>query len=167
MSYNFLSTVTLGANSNVIEFTDLPQDGYGLALRFSLKVTATAQSQNFLVRFNNDSTSGNYTGRFIYGNLSTTIPGTTTNSINIYSSAGANSASKNFNNAELRILQYTSGGNKLWNGESSYQGTGNQAGEGIYSIYGGRYTGPAVTSIQVLSLSSFVANSTVSLYKII
>ena len=70
-SYESIATVTVGSGGSAsIDFTSIPATYTHLQIRFTL-ATGNASDGNFIVQFNNDTTSANYVRHYLIGDGST------------------------------------------------------------------------------------------------
>lgn len=99
------STVTVGSGGAAsIEFTSIDSSYTDLVLKLSARTNRSGSIiDGSLLRFNNDTTSGNYTGKRLYGDGSSA----TSNSSNILLFVDGNDATSNtFSSNEIYIPNY-------------------------------------------------------------
>jgi hypothetical protein len=160
-NYVLLERIELNASAASVTFSNIPQTGYT-----DLKVVASARNNtteaNILLSFN--GSLSNFTSKLLYGNGASASSASYTDSRGLnmnYSTATVNS----FSNGELYIPNYTSSNYKSWTADTTQE-------DNISSpVYGFLYAGlwsqtAAINSITLTAIasSSFVANSTFSLY---
>ena len=111
-SYESIATVTVGAGgSSSISFTSIPSTYTHLQIRWLGRGTATmATGETISIRFNSDSTSGNYKSHYLEGNGSAASAGalSTNNYAVSYNMSGSNSTTGVFGAGIIDILDYTS-----------------------------------------------------------
>lgn len=103
-----LATITLQSPSAEIKFTGMPELYRDLVIFGALRTDRAAETDPIRLRFNNDSTSGNYTRVAMYGNSGgvggySDSPGEV---IIDAGSTGASSASGMFSALKLDIIDY-------------------------------------------------------------
>jgi hypothetical protein len=108
MAANFvlLEKITVGAaGASSVTFSGIPQTGYtDLVVKVSARDGASSVIDGAVVRFNNDTTSGNYTARRVIGSGSAASSDTN----NVGAFAVGNTATANtFSNCEFYIPNYT------------------------------------------------------------
>jgi len=110
-SYESIATVTVGAGgSSTISFTSIPSTYKHLQIRGIVKSGRAADNANIYMGFNNDTTTGNYYGHYLYGDGSTAGAGgkigSSTN--NVIWATGTNSSSLILTSFVIDILDYAS-----------------------------------------------------------
>jgi hypothetical protein len=161
-NYVLLETISLTQSAASITFDNIPQTGYT-----DLKIVASARTNRALevdsavLRFNGDNTSGNYTGRRIYGTGSSV--GSDTNPAGLFTT-GANATSDTYGNSEVYISRYLSGNQKTFVFENTQE---NNASTSYIALQANNWSGTAAIYQIVLTPevgTSFNAGSTFSLY---
>jgi hypothetical protein len=103
-NYILLERVELNASAASVTFDNIPQSGYtDLKVVLSARDGASAVIDGARVRFNNDTTSGNYTQKRLYGNGSTATSDTNNNGA---FAVGNTATSNTFSNCEFYIPNY-------------------------------------------------------------
>ena len=162
-TYTLLETITVGAaGASSVTFNSIPQTGYtDLVLKVSGRINNSNPGwYDANITFNGVGTS--YSGRYLYGNGSTTISGSES-SITIRCSSSTATANT-FGNAEVYIPNYTSANYKS---VSIDQVGENNATLGLDMITAGLWSNTAaITSMTLTPITSnaWMQYSTFSLY---
>jgi hypothetical protein len=160
-----LETIELTQATASVTFDNIPQTGYT-----DLKIVASARTNRALevdsavLRFNGDTTSGNYTGRRVYGSGSGT-PASDTNPAGLFTT-GANATSNTYGNSEVYIPNYTSNIAKSFIFDNAQESNGATS---YVALQANLWSGTTAISQIVLTPevgTSFNAGSTFSLYGI-
>jgi hypothetical protein len=154
MTMTLIATTTLGTAAATIEFTSIPQDGTDLLLVVSARTSTTATDAN--MQFNNSD--GSF--RRLLGNGSGAASDTSAGMI--FFIGNSSQTASTFGNAEIYIPNYAGSTNKSVSLSSVSENNATTAYQGISAALWSNTA--AITSIKLLA--SFIANSTVSLYKI-
>lgn len=161
-NYVLLETIELTTSAASITFDNIPQTGYT-----DLKIVASARTDRALevdsavLRFNGDTTSGNYTGKRIYGTGSSVA--SDTNPAGLFTT-GANATSNVYGNSEVYITNYTSSTTKCYSFDNSQE---TNASTSYVALQTNLWSGTAAIYQIVLTPevgTSFNAGSTFSLY---
>jgi hypothetical protein len=164
VTYKAIATVTVGSGGAAnIEFTSIPGTYTDLSLRLSLRSTQNAVVEGVVVRFNNDTTSGNYSHRRIYGNGASAV--SDTSGVPVFMD-GATASASTFANNEIYIPNYAGSTNKSWSADLAHE---NNATTAYVSMVAGLWSNTnAITSIKLTSenAANFVQYSTATLYGI-
>ena len=144
-SYESISTVTVGAGgSSSVSFSSIPSTFKHLQIRF---ISNNASNQNIFMRFNGDTTGGNYTRHYLYGDGSSAASGGNVSDGQL--SIGYTSTSANiFGGGVVDVLDYTSTSkNKTIRSLAGYDANGS----GLIVLYSGLWskTPEAITSISI------------------
>ena len=155
-----IESKTLTGTQASIEFTSIPQDGTDLLIYASARSTGDG-SRNMLISINGSTSS--LTGRFLFGNGSSTSSGTDTRETGAYVPNAM--TSNTFSNVSMYFANYTSSANKSWSVDSVIE---NNATEGGLYIDAKLWSNTAaITSLTFTpEAGSFVAGTILSLYKI-
>lgn len=161
--YACLAEVTVGAGGAAsIDFTSIPNTYTDLIIFTSLRTNANSGSDQMLLKFN--TSTSNFTTRFVYGNASSTFSGTLTNYA--IPNNTTDQSINTFNNGYIYIPNYTSSVNKSY----SADGTQESNSANVYSLLNaGLWSNTAaLTSISLYpsSSGSYVQYSTATLYGI-
>lgn len=157
-----IETIILTSATAAIEFTGIPQDATDLLLRATLRNSA-GNSLHYL-ELNGDTTSGNYVSRMATANGQNTYAYTLNKNmiLTTYSPDTANT----FGNQSIYLHDYANSSNyqaisiEFANENYGTYVTGNGFADGVWT------NTAAVTSLKLLAQDSWVAGSSVSLYKI-
>jgi hypothetical protein len=159
-----IETVTVGSGgSAAIEFTNIPATYTDLLIRLSARSTHSAVVEGVVVRFNNDTTSGNYSHRRLYGNGASAVSDTST--IPVFMD-GATATASTFANNEIYIPNYAGSTNKSWSADLAHE---NNATTAYVGMVAGLWSNTnAITSIKLTSenAANFAQYSTATLYGI-
>ena len=164
-------TMTLIASNTVgsggvasVTFSSIPQTYTDLIVKVSVRTNFSSVIDGTRIRFNNDTTSGNYTGRRLFGDGSVAYSDTD-NVGNVFAN-GNTSTSNTFSNCDVYVPNYTSGSAKSYstdnasetNATTQYCGFGSQLWSGTAAI--------TTMTFSVQNGTLFLANSTFYLYGI-
>ena len=124
-TYTLIEAKTLGSNTATIAFTSIPQTYTDLKLVFSARSSFTGDYlRGAYLRFNSDTTDGNYSAKRIYINDANT--GANSDSSILSTFVNADGATANiFGNGEIYIPNYTSANYKSASIDSSTENNGN------------------------------------------
>ena len=163
MTMQLIETKTLGTAAASIEFTSIPQDGTDLLVLVSGRSARTADVVDFIALALNGSTASR-TGRDLRGSGSAASSNTHTDG-NIGPVSSATSTANTFGNLSIYIPNYTSAVNKSASSDAVME---NNATTSYQAIHAHLWSNTAaITSVTLtMILSTFVAGSTASLYKI-
>jgi hypothetical protein len=162
-NYVLLNSQQLTASASSVTFSNIPQSGYtDLKVVMSARTNVSSVIDGTKVRFNNDTTSGNYTARRLYGD-GTTAYSDTNNVGNLFSD-GSNATANTFSNCDLYIPNYLSSNAKSYstdnvaetNATTQYMGLGAQLWSGTGAIN--------TITISPETGTAFLQYSTFSLY---
>jgi len=162
-TYVPIQTITLSSNQASISFPSIPQTYHDLTIRANLRTNrADYPADGVLVRFNGDTTAGNYTGGrvFTYGTAKTID----TNKFGLYATTNSTSSSI-YSNSELKINNYTSTRAKSCFSHSATPNHG--GGNGLVLLETMVWSGTSpVSSITITPATgtAFLAGSTITLY---
>ena len=161
-----IQSVTVGSGgASSIDFTSIPQTYTDLIIKISTRSTVSSVIGYVNVRFNSD-TGNNYSYKAVGGTGSGTFNNNSTSGSSVFTvTAGNNSTSNTFGNAEIYIPNYTGSNQK----SISIDGVGeNNATEAYTQLVAGLWSGTsAITSIQLSDIfgpGNFVQNTTAYLY---
>jgi hypothetical protein len=131
-------TVPVGGSAS-IDFTSIPATYTDLILKISGRTNRSLEVDGITVRFNNDLTAGNYSGRRLFGAGSGT-PGSDTTYAGMPFMTAATSTASTFGNAEIYVPNYAGSAAKSF----SIDGLGENNATTTYAGLGaGRWTGTA------------------------
>jgi hypothetical protein len=152
------TSIVLGSGGTI------PQTYTDLVIYFSARTDRTIyEADGTVIRFNGDTTSGNYSAKRLYGN------GATASSDNAYGfpfNNGGNSTGSTFGNQTIYIPNYTGSTQKSFSTDGVSE---NNATTAFAGLGAGKWTGTAaITSITLTpeAGTNFVANTTIYLYGI-
>jgi hypothetical protein len=165
MTMTLIESKTLGTAAASIEFTSIPQDGTDLLVKLSMRTDRSTNPAFFAIRFNDATT--NQTVRRLTGYGDGVDSTSASNSWSMVT-AGASQTASTFGNAEVYIPNYTGSTNKSFSVDWVYENNATAAYQGL--VAGLWSDTAAITKITVNVLAdnsaSFVAGSTISLYKV-
>ena len=164
-TYTLIASSTVGSGGAAnIEFTSIPATYTDLLIKMSLRSNRSLVVDGIVMRFNNDTTSGNYTAKRLYGNGSSTASDSPNNGMPFMD--GNTATSSTFGNAEIYIPNYTGSNAK----SASVDGVNeNNATEAYASLYAFLWSGTAaISSIKITSetADTILQYSTAYLYGI-
>jgi hypothetical protein len=161
MTMTLIETKTLGTAAASIEFTSIPQTFTDLVFLISLRSTADV---DFLSLAFNSSTA-NFTQRLLVGGGESSASQTLNNAVTAITNPSTTTANT-FSNASFYIPNYAGSTNKSFSLDIIFE---NNAILGRQQIHAGLWSDTAaITSISfTVGSSTFVANSTISLYGIL
>lgn len=169
MTMQLISTITVPAGGQAsISFNSVPQNFTDLLVLGSARITSAVVRDGVLVRFNGDSTSGNYFYNWLYTtNGAVGIPGKgNISGILAFDAPGASATANTFGNGSCYIPNYTAAVAKSTSTDAV--GENNATAATTYINAGLWNSTAAITSITILNSSSnLVENSTFSLYGIL
>jgi hypothetical protein len=155
-----IETKTLGTAAALVTFTSVPQDATDLVILMSARTSLAAVDETAYLYFDSGSS---LTFRALTGT------GSAANSSNgadiVWVANGGNSTASTFGNTIAYVPNYTAATNKSVSIDSVAETNGSVIRSAIFAgLY--PHTG-AITTVNILSaVSTFVAGSTFSLYKI-
>jgi hypothetical protein len=165
-AYDSLSAVTLSATTAGTTFSNIPSGYKHLQIRCIARSAVAGVNDDFLVRFNSDS-GNNYVGHALTGNSSTaggTITGSTsTNTLYQALVAGNSLAANIFGTVVMDVLDYDN--INKYKTVRTLGGFDDNNTSGFISLRSGAWMSTsAITSITISGGSSWLANSSFSLY---
>lgn len=168
LTYVKIASATVGAGgASDITFSSIPATYDDLVIKFSGRSARSAQSTNFVIRFNNDSGATQYRYLYLRGNGSNPNSyGQADSSIDAQHIPAATSTANTFGNFEIYIPNYTSSSSKSVSIDGVQE---DNAATTVYaSLVAGSWVGTsAISSIAFLpNLGNFVQHSTAVLYGI-
>jgi hypothetical protein len=169
MTMTLIETKTLGSSAAAIEFASIPQDATDLVVLASLRTDRATPNSDVIIQFNG-VTSAIYSFRRLYGNGA---GGGNSDSLTNDSKGGfvgncsGNTATASvFGSNLIYIPNYAGSTAKSWSGDSVAE---TNATEALQVLVAGLSSATAaITSLAIKDYNdaSFVAGSTISLYKI-
>ena len=158
-----IETITLGTTAASITFSSIPQDGTDLLLLTSLRSNRSGENVTVVELRLNGSTS-NRTSRSLQGDgVSATSVSYTNGRIALDTAAGA--TANTFGNGAIYIPNYAGSANKSVSVDSVSENNATDSYQNLYAFLWSDTS--AVTSVEVRdNLASFIAGSSISLYKI-
>jgi hypothetical protein len=108
MANTFIKIAAVEAGSggsSSFDFTVIPGTYTDLCIKVSARTNRSLEVDGLLIRFNNDNTSGNYSGRRMYGAGSGT-PGSDTTYSGMPFNTAANATASTFGNIDLYVPNY-------------------------------------------------------------
>jgi hypothetical protein len=165
MTMTLIETKTLGADAASIEFTSIPQTFTDLFALCSVRSSHSASDVDLFLRINGDS-GNNYGKRRLIGNGSTVSSDslTSTDAIRLGNINAATSTASTFSSVAFTLPNYAGATTKSLSSDSVSE---NNATAALQMIIASSWSDTAaVTSINFLTFSDFVAGSTISLYGI-
>lgn len=162
MAYELIETATLASASSSIEFASIPQDGIDLLLLCSLRDSTTATTAG--IRINNVDDTLDYKYVQLFGNGVSASAAQLNFSQFLITNNPSNWTANTFTNHEIRITNYTTSTNKAVSFDMVSENNGTDAHQRLSA---GTHTIAAPVSVlQLFTSGTFVAGTTVSLYKI-
>ena len=159
-----IQTITADVSGlSTIDFTNIPQTFTDLKLVASLRVSRPSTDiDGILIRFNNDNTGGNYSGRRLYGTGSSATSDSNTTG-NFFATAASSTASV-FASNEMYLPNYTSSNYKSVSGDSVEE---NNATAASQDLNAGLWSSSAVINrVTFTAPGNFAQYSTATLYGI-
>ena len=159
MTMQLIETKTLGTAAASIEFTSIPQDGTDLLILTSVRDNGgVGQATN--ISFN--GSTSNFSSRYLYGSGSSASSGTLARYVG---STRSDNTVNTFNNTSIYIPNYSGATQKSYSVDNV---TENNAAASDQNIIAGLWADTAaITSLTISpNANSWVADSTISLYKI-
>jgi hypothetical protein len=162
-NYILLERTELNASAASVTFANIPQTGYtDLKIVYSARSSATGSTGTVISLSFNGSTA-NFTSRYLEGAGSGT-PGSFTSPANFAGVATTNAmTASTFSSGEIYIPNYAGSTNKSFSVDSV---TEQNATGALTELIAGLWSQTAAITSVTLSSTSFVANSTFSLYGI-
>jgi hypothetical protein len=164
MTMTLIQTTTLGTAASSIEFTSIPQTFTDLFAFISGRSASATNDDGIRIRFNFDTTAGNYTARRLFGT------GTTTGSDTLYTGTvaftGSGRTANTFANTSIYIPNYTSSTSKGFSVDGVSENNASSSTLGLSAL---SWVGTAaITSITFFPDTgpTLFAGSTISLYGI-
>jgi hypothetical protein len=144
-TYSLIQAQTLTGSAASVTFSNIPQNFTDLKIVISGRTNRVLTVDGITIRFNGDTTSGNYSGRRLFGSGSS--PGTDTQYIAQPFMTASSATANTFGNAEIVITNYTGSTAKI----ISFDGVGeNNATLTYMGIGSGIWSGTAaITSITI------------------
>lgn len=164
-----ISSTELTASASTVTFSNIPSGYTDLKVVISTRATGSRDTDAMLVRFNSDSTAGNYSIRWLRGNGSSATSGDGAGYAGGYVGEfnGGTSTANTFTSQEIYIPNYVSSNQKSFSVDISEEANQTLA----YShLVAGLWTGTAaITSITLVDHNSnnFAIGSTATLYGIL
>jgi hypothetical protein len=157
-----IETKTLTGTQATIEFTSIPQDGTDLVILTSLRDNGGTDIGQY-ISFNG-STSG-FSARYLFGNPALGSPVQSGTLARYVGSVASGNTANTFNSTTIYIPNYSGSRNKTYSVDNVTENNATAANSNI--IAGLWENTAAITSFTLSTLTtSWVAGSTVSLYKI-
>jgi hypothetical protein len=159
----------LTATASSVTFSSIPSGYTDLKVVISPRANGSRGEDALLIRFNSDSTSGNYSIKWLRGNGSSATSGDGVGYAGGYLGEfnGGTSTANTFTSQEIYIPNYTGGTQKSFSSDMGQEANQTLA---YAHLTAGLWTGTAaITSITFIdhNSNSFVANSTFTLYGIL
>ena len=163
-NYVLLETIELTQSASSVNFDNIPQTGYtDLKIVIGGRTNRSLSVDGITIRFNNDTSAGNYSGKRLYGDGST-APGSDSQYAALPFMDAANSTVSTFGNAEFYVPNYTGSTQKTF----IIDGVGENNATTVYAGLGvGLWAGTsAVHTITIYpeAGTAIIAGSTFSLY---
>jgi hypothetical protein len=168
-TFDNIGSVTItGSSQASIEFTNVSARYDTLMIIASLRSVASGTTDEYAIRFNDDSTAANYPQNLAYysgGTRANTGVFTTSGIVGIQTTAASNTTDA-FSNTSILIVNYKTANVKSLTVEST---TFNQSATTLYHKYGNGYWNSA-NIVNKITLTggggNFAVNSTATLYGI-
>ena len=157
-----IETKTLTGTQASIEFTSIPQDGTDLVILTSLRDNGGSDIGQY-ISFN--GSTSNFSAIYLFGNPALGSPVQTGILARYIGSVASGNTANTFNSTSIYIPNYSGSRNKSYSVDNA---TENNATSANMNIIGGTWSDTAaITSLALTTITtSWVAGSTVSLYKI-
>ena len=170
-TFTLIQSVTVGSGGQAaIDFTSIPSTYTDLCVYLSGRSTASFTRRILRLRFNNSTTSSDYTGLDLVGSGTAATPGTqpagTSSYIQVWDLPAATATASTFGNIMIYVPNYASASTyKSVSVDSVAEQNGNPA---YMSLLAGLYNqNTAITQVNLLPDSgNFAEYSTASLYGI-
>ena len=168
-NYVLLQRIELNASAASVTFSNIPQLGYtDLKVVISARNNSGTTYNNILVSFNGAPSGTTYSDRSLYtiGATAGSLQNNSGSELRVGASPSSSNTANTFSNTEIYIPNYTSSSNKSISTDSVSPSFSATNGNIYNNLMGGiRANTAAITSLVFTSdASSFVANSTFSLY---
>jgi len=165
-TYTLIASSTVGSGGAAnIEFTSIPATYTDLLIKMSLRSNRSIAVDGIVMRFNNDTTSGNYTAKRVYGSGSGSPASNSPNDGMTFMN-GNTATSSTFGNAEIYIPNYAGSTAKSSSVDGVSENNATEAYAGIYTLL---WSGTsAISSIKITSeeADTILQYSTAYLYGI-
>lgn len=168
-NYVLLDRIELNASASSVTFSNIPQTGYtDLKIVASTRATGSRSEDSMGIRFNSDSTTANYSIKYLRGNGSAASSGGNDVTAGAYIGEmnGATSTSNTFTSQDIYIPNYTGSNQKSFSVDVVEEANATTA---YAQLHAGLWSGTsAITAITFYDYNgnSFVSGSTFSLYGI-
>ena len=163
-----IASVTVGSGgASSIDFTSIPSTYTDLVLKLSLRGSTTAGNQTAYIQYNNDTTLGNYSGRYVFGDGASASSSSTTSYNFLGSAADAGATASTFNSVDLYIPNYAGSTQKSSSVDMARENNATST-YIVQALYANLWTGTAaISSFKVFIFSgNFDQYSTATLYGI-
>jgi hypothetical protein len=159
-----IESKTLATAAASIEFTSIPQDGTDLVALISGRSTRAGEFDDN-IRLTLNSSTSNFSSRFLFGNGSSASSGTETNYAGQISAA--NATSNTFGNVGIYIPNYTSTNAKSYSVDAVSEHNGTFSVQVLIAGLWNPVSNVAITSLSIAAGNgNLAAGSIISLYKI-
>lgn len=164
-----IASTELSTSASTITFSSIPSGYTDLKIVVSGRATGSRADDSILIRFNSDSTTGNYSGKWLRGNGASATSGDSGGYAGAYSGEfnGGTSTANTFTSQEVYVPNYTGGTQKSFSidvTEEANQTT-------VYAqLQAGLWSGTsAINSITFVdhNSNSFAQYTTVTIYGIL
>lgn len=164
-----IASVEVTSPSSSIDFTSIPQGYTDLKVVVSGRATGSRAEDSILFRFNSDSTTANYSGKWLRGNGASATSGSSGGYAGAYSGEfnGGTSTANTFTSQEVYIPNYTGGTQKSFSIDITQEANQTTA---YNQLQAGLWSGTsAINSITLVDHNSnlFATYTTVTLYGIL
>jgi len=161
-TYEAIATVTVGSGgASSISFSSIPATYTDIVVKWSTRSNRSAVTDPMRLGLNSSTTS--FTTRYLSGNGSSTVSGTSGRYIG--EATGNTATSSTFSNGEIYIPNYAGANNKSVSSDNVSE---NNATEAVQTIVANLWSNTnAITSVELtLDTGSFMQYSTATLYGI-
>ncbi len=164
-----ISSTELTASASTVTFSNIPSGYTDLKVVISSRATGSRDTDAMLIRFNSDSTAGNYSIKWLRGNGSAVTTGDGVGYAGGYVGEfnGGTSTANTFTSQEAHIPNYTNGNQKSFSVDITQEANQTLA---YAHILAGLWSGTAaITTITFVDHNSnnFAIGSTATLYGIL
>ena len=164
-TFYLLNSQTLTTSAASVSFSSIPQSGYtDLKVVASIRTNLSSIIDGVRVRFNGDTTVGNYIARRVYGDGTT--PYSDANAVGMLFADGDTASSNVFSNADIYIVNYLGATTKSTYSQNAAETSATTQYQGINAT-----TWSNTSAINTITMSpengtAFLTNSNFYLYGI-
>jgi hypothetical protein len=165
-TFELIASSTVGSGGAAsIDFTSIPSTFTDLCVKLSLRTNNASNIDNIVYQYNNDTTSGRYSYRFLGGQGSSAFSDLATGAFNyLGTTTAATTTANTFANSEIYIPNYSGSSQKSSSVDSVMENNATLSYQNLIANLYNQTT--AISSIKIYSVTSsnFVQHSTAYLY---